>query len=65
MTKKTNYIYRELNIGGAGNHMFYPVNSTMDSLKEARKRMRNPVWKDIYAALLKCRKNILIVNPED
>ena len=45
--------------------MFDPVNSTMDSLEGARRKMDNPVWKDIYSALKRWSQNILIMNPED
>ena len=62
MSKST---WRELHMEEVGGHMFDPVNSTMDSLEEARKRMSNPVWKVTYVALLKCRQNILIVNSEE
>ena len=37
----------------------------MESLEEAKKRIHNAVWRDIYYALLRCRQNILSVNPEE
>ena len=37
----------------------------MESLEAARKRMTNLVWLEIYAALIKCRKNIFNVFPEE
>ena len=59
------YTWKKLQAEEAGSFMFDLVNSTMDSLEEVRRRMDKPVWKDIYSALLRCRQNILNVNPEE
>ena len=56
--------WRRLHAEEAESCMFDPVNSTMDSLEKARRKIDNSVWRDIYAALLRCRQNILSVNPE-
>ena len=34
-------------------------------MKAAQSRIKNPVLKNINAALLKCRQNILSVSPEE
>ena len=53
MTSRSTWI--RLHAEEAGSYMFDPVNSTMDSHEEAKRRINNLVWNDIYAALLKCR----------
>ena len=44
---------------------FCPVSSNMEKLKKARNRIENPVWGEIYNALLKCRINMVALSPEE
>ena len=44
---------------------FYLIKSNLESLDDARRKLTNPVWQEIYAALIKCRNNILTVHPEE
>ena len=37
----------------------------MNDLEKAKQKTQNPVWRDIYDALLTCRKNVLKINPEE
>ena len=54
-----------LHIEEVGDCVFNAIDSNMDSLEAAINKIKNQVWKDIYAALLKCRQNILLVSPEE
>ena len=44
---------------------FCPVNSHKEDLEKAKMSIKNPVWKDIYCALLKCRTNYVTLHPEE
>ena len=48
-----------------GSSTFCLMKSNFKSLEAARKKITNPVWSKIYAALIKCRRNILNVFPEE
>ena len=37
----------------------------MEDLVKDKIRIKNPVWRDIYCALLKCRINYVALNPEE
>ena len=47
-----------------GKFTFNPTNVTMNDRK-AKQKNQNPVWRDIYVALLTCRKNVLKIHPEE
>ena len=61
----SNSRWKRLHVEEAGKDIFNPVNSNMESLVAARQRISNPVWKGIYSALLKCKNQILAVQPDD
>ena len=61
-TKST---WKSLHMEEVVNNVFNPTNSTMENLEAARNKINNPVWKDIYAAPLKCGQNMMTVNPEE
>ena len=42
---------------------FNPISSNWSEIETAKSRMNNPIWKEIYDALLTCRKNLLKANP--
>ena len=42
---------------------FCPVSSNMEDLVKDKARIKNPVWRDIYYALLKCRINYVTLHP--
>ena len=44
---------------------FCPVSSNMEDLTKAKTRIKNPIWRDIYCALLKCRISYVTLNPEE
>ena len=44
---------------------FNPINSTYEDLMKAKMVYKNSFWKDIYASLLLCRRNILTIHPEE
>ena len=46
-------------------YTFNPVNSNYDNLVKAKTLCKNSFWKDIYALLLLCRRNILTIHPEE
>ena len=48
-----------------GELMFDPIRSNMESLEKAKVKATNNVWRDIYCTLLRCRQNLLLVNPEE
>ena len=57
--------WKRLHIEEARKDIFNPVNSNMESSEANKRRMTNPVWKDIYSALLKCRNHIVDIHPEE
>ena len=46
-------------------YTFNPINSTYEDLTKATTICKNSFWKDIYASLLLCRRNILTIHPEE
>ena len=48
-----------------GSAIFDPTNYDMDILKLAKRRIRNPVWAEVYNSLKKCRLNILNIFPDE
>ena len=46
-------------------YTFNPINSNYEDLVKAKTVCKNSFWKDIYASLLLCRRNILTVHPEE
>ena len=61
----TKSIKGELKREEVGKLCFCPVNSNMEDLEKAKMSIKNPVWKDIYCALLKCRTNYVTLHPEE
>ena len=43
--------------------LFDPHNSNELLIKKALKNMQNPVMKQIYIPLLKCKSNLIEINP--
>ena len=46
-------------------YTFNPSNSNYNDLVKAKSLCKNSFWKDIYASLLICRRNILTIHPEE
>ena len=46
-------------------YTFNPINSNYEDLVKAKTMCKNSFWKDIYASLLLCRRNILTIHPEE
>ena len=42
---------------------FDPITSNWTNLDKARCHTKNQVWKEIYGALMSCRKNVVKCNP--
>ena len=47
------------------NCTFDPTSSNMEQLIRAKNMIKNSVWKDIYDALLTCRRNIVCKYPKE
>ena len=45
--------------------MFNPYNLNQEGLIRAKELSTNYFWKDLYASLLQCRQNILMLYPEE
>ena len=52
-TKST---WKMLHLEEVDDDLFNPINSNMDSLEGKIAKMMNPVWKEIYSALMRCQK---------
>ena len=46
-------------------YSFNPMSSTWSELKMARTKMDNLAWREIYGALLTCRRNMIKANPSE
>ena len=44
---------------------FNPISSNYEDLLKAKTVCKNSFWKDIYASLLLCRRNVLNIHPEE
>ena len=47
-----------------GKLCFCPVNSNLEDLEKDKTIIKNPVLRDIYCALLKCRINYVTLHPK-
>ena len=65
MLPYTHATWRKLSCEETGNLTFCPKKSNLESLEAAWKKMTNPVWCEIYGALIRCRRNIITVYPEE
>ena len=46
-------------------HTFNPYNSNQEGLTKAKELTNNYFWKDVYASLLQCRQNVIMLYPEE
>ena len=46
-------------------YTFNPYNSNQEGLIKAKELSTNYFWKDVYASLLQCRQNIMLLYPEE
>ena len=44
--------------------LFYPYKSNETNLQKAIRNMQNPMMKQIYMSLLKCRSNLIEIDPK-
>ena len=58
-------LWKALHIEEVKDAGFDPINYNLDTLEKARKRIKNPVWAEIYDWLKKCGSSVLNVYPED
>ena len=50
----TKSVWGKLHKAEVGKLCFCPVNANLEDLIKVKTRIKNPVWRDIYCALLKC-----------
>ena len=62
---KSNATWAKLHRADTFPYTFNPINSNYEELVKAKTMCKNSFWKDIYASLLLCRRNILTIHPEE
>ncbi len=48
---------------GVGVEIFYPFTVNESKIKKVCKATKNPVWREIYGSLLKCKQNMVRKDP--
>ena len=61
----TKSLWRNLHVEEVGNAVFNPMDYNMDMLEVAKKRIKNPVWAEVYSSLKKIRRNVLDICTEE
>ena len=57
--------WAELHRADTKPYTFNPMTSCWTGLEMARSQTSNLVWKEIYGALLSCRRNLIKANPTE